>query len=802
MAHRFPRILTLAVGLALMAGAVSVPGATSAAGDDQGRATWIVTLRAPEGVTLPTRRGGLRPRAATIARERSEVTSRTIDALERQIGFTAGFRYTYALSGFAARLGPVQLAALRADDRVTSIRRARPMAPAGELVPAGIERIGGTTGTVPASFPNVAVAVVDTGVGRWVNNSAWRHGDELNIIGGFNAYDPPGGVCAHDPEAAAPAETAYHDTNGHGTHVAGTIGAADNAVGVVGVAPGVPIHSVRVFQGVSGSDATVMCGLEWIASWNAAPGRTEADDIDVVNMSLRGFAPPDSGEKGCGDSPYTAPPTTADEEEAICAVMATGAVVVVAAGNETQPVANYTPSRFRDVLTVSAISDFDGIPGGQGTEPCVPPRGTETDDTFSRYSNYGPEVDIAAPGTCVRSTELATATGTMFMSGTSMATPHVAGAAARYVAEHSTAGAKEIMDHLVGSATSDWDAATDLDNQPDRLVDVAALTASTPDVALQTVPLEVAIPGGTTERTVKVRLQRIGGYDGPATITRVGPLPEGVASVTFGNDGEIGAGLGPDQRIATIAFEADPPDGVEELVLRVDGDGGIHGEATLTLRFDRTVPEIAGAWPRITFRSGTWVNSAPVRLSWTATDGAGPLKSQALERSRKGGAFSVYSRPRATATGADVSMERKVTTGWRVKATDLAGNVGTSSELTSRMVPTQAQATGVTRSAGWKLIGRSTAAASDLLMTRTAGATLTFPFTGRGVAVVAPQGQGLGRFKVRIDGKAAGIVDLTRKQTTARRLVWISDDLPAGPHTIRIVALDGRVELDAFLVLK
>lgn len=800
MLHRIPRFATLVAGLALVAGAVSVP-VTAVAGRPVAHIdTWIVSLGAPEAGELPTRRGGLRTGATRIARDRAVATSRTIDTLERTVGFRASFRYTYAMAGFAARLSPLQVAALRADRRIAGLRKAQPVTPAGEIVPAGIERIKARTGPVPASFPEVAVAVVDTGVGRWLDDEkAWRHGSELNIAGGFNAYSPPGGDCS---TGVSSAQGSYDDSNGHGTHVAGTIGAADNGVGAVGVAPGVRIYSVRVFQGEKGSDATVICGLDWIAAHNALHAGDEAGDIDVVNMSLRGLTPANLQEKGCGDSPYTSPPTTEPEELAICRVMATGATVVVAAGNESQQVSNYTPSRFRDVLTVAAISDFDGIPGGLGTEPCVPPRGTETDDTFSLYSNFGPEVDIAAPGTCVRSTDLASATGTRFMSGTSMATPHVAGAAARYLADHPNAGAKDVMDHLIGSGSSDWDATTDRDNQPDRLVDVAALVAAEPDVALQTVPLEVAVPGDTTERTAKVRLQRIGGYDGSATISRVGPLPEGVAEITFGGDGDIGPGPGPDQRVATITFEAEPPDGVEDLVLRVEGDGGIQGETTLRLRFDSTAPEIAGAWPRITFRTGTWVNAAPVRLSWTASDAAGPLKSQTLKRSRKGGAFSSYSRPRSTATGADASMERAVRTGWRVEATDLAGNVGVSSTLSTRMVVTQAQGPAVTQSPGWSVIARPTAAASDLLVTTTPGGGVTFPFTGRAIAVVAPMGQGLGRFKVRVDGKAAGIVDLGRKQSLTRRIVWRSEALTPGPHTIRLVALGGRVELDAFLVLK
>ena len=104
---------------------------------------------------------------------------------------------------------------------------------------------------------------------------------------------------------------------------------------------------------------------------------------------------------------------------------------MVAAGNEHDDTDNYIPARYDEVITVAAISDFDGLPGGQSTQGtisnCSPPSGTEKDDTFARYSNFGAAVDIVAPGTCIRS--LAPGTGstvkTAVMSGTSMATPHV-----------------------------------------------------------------------------------------------------------------------------------------------------------------------------------------------------------------------------------------------------------------------------------------------------------------------------------------------------------------------------------------
>ncbi len=798
MPHRLPRLAPLLAGLVFLMGTTVGPDVALAARQAGPVATYLVALRAPDGRDLPARRGGLRARAASIAQRRAALTARTIDALETQVGFSATQRYTHALSGFAARLGPAQLAMLRDDPRVAGIRRDRPVALTGELTPAGIRRVGAAPGPGPAVLDDVMVAVVDTGVGRWLKDAgAWRHAGELNVVGGVNAYDPRGGACA---ERVADSPAAYDDTYGHGTHVAGTIGARSNDVGVVGVAPGVRLLSVRVFQGLSGTDATVICGLDWIAAWNAAHAGDEANDIDVVNMSLRGYSKADP-RPGCDQLGTLVGSEPIDlEEAAVCAVVATGATVTVAAGNEADEVAHYTPSRYESVITVAAISDFDGLPGGLGTEPCVPPHGPETDDTFSRYSNFGPEVDIAAPGTCVRSTDLGAASGSLYMSGTSMAAPHVAGAAARYLGQHPGAGPAEVRTHLLASATTDWDAATDPDGHPDRLVDVAALVATEPDVAVQVVPLVLSVPGGTAERTALVRLQRIGGYAGPVTLSADGGSPPGVRGVAFGRDGQIPAGLDADQRSMTVTFDAAPADGVVELVVRADGEGGTEGRTTLPIRFDGTPPVIAGAWPHIVLRKGTWQVAAPVRLSWTATDAQGALAGQALQRSRRSGGFSVYGRLGSDATGADVSMERRVQTRWRVEATDLVGNHATSSVLSTRLVAVQAQA--APHAPAWVVERREGAAGRDLLATDRRGAAVRFSFSGRAVAIVAPQGPSGGTFRVRLDGRMVGTVRLARSTSTERRLVWVSGALTPGPHTLKVVAVDGRAELDAFLVLR
>jgi subtilisin family serine protease len=205
--------------------------------------------------------------------------------------------------------------------------------------------------------------------------------------------------------------------------VAGIIGARDTGQGVVGVSPGTPLYSVRVFSAFgSGSLSNVICGLNWVAQ-NAA-----ADNIKVVNMSLGGEGT-DDGHCGQTDQdPFHA---------AVCKVTATGVTVVAAAGNDGADLAGSTPASYDEVLAVTAISDFDGQPGGLGTTALCSDGAQEQDDTAASYSDYAVpgSVDanhtIAAPGTCITSTW--NDGGTATISGTSMASPHVAGLVARCI---------------------------------------------------------------------------------------------------------------------------------------------------------------------------------------------------------------------------------------------------------------------------------------------------------------------------------------------------------------------------------
>jgi subtilisin len=335
---------------------------------------------------------------------------------ERAQGFKARFRYRHAVEGFAARLTPAQVKRLQADPEVAAVVPDRPVEATetlatGDSAPFGVRRIGAATTTTTRGAANVNVAVIDSGVDL-------AHPD-LNAVSGVNCIAPG---------------TAAQDDNGHGTHVAGSIAARNNGSGVVGVAAGTRVYSVKVLDATGGGTMSqVICGIDWVTST-----RTDADpanDVRVANMSLGGVGNP---VRTCTD-------TTDPEHRAICRSTAAGVVYAVAAGNSgwdfDYAPAPDTPAAYPEVLTVSAMGDTDGRSGGGGPAPAC--RSGEADDRYASFSNFaataaGRQHTLAAPGVCINST--ARGGGHTAMSGTSMATPHVAGALALCIADGSCAG--------------------------------------------------------------------------------------------------------------------------------------------------------------------------------------------------------------------------------------------------------------------------------------------------------------------------------------------------------------------------
>lgn len=199
----------------------------------------------------------------------------------------------------------------------------------------------------------------------------------------------------------------YTDDNGHGTHVAGIITALDNSFGVVGVSSGIDLYSIKVLnKRGSGYLSDVIEGLNWAVT----------KGIQVVNMSL-------------GANTYVQ-----SFEDAVNKAYDSGIVLVAAAGNESGAVSY--PAKFDNVIAVSA---------------------TGMDNIIAGFSNFGPEVDIAAPGISIYSTYKGSAYATM--SGTSMASPHVAGVAALVLMAgkgdlngDGKLSSKEVMDRIKATA--------------------------------------------------------------------------------------------------------------------------------------------------------------------------------------------------------------------------------------------------------------------------------------------------------------------------------------------------------------
>ncbi len=148
-----------------------------------------------------------------------------------------------------------------------------------------------------------------------------------------------------------------------------------------------------------------------------------------------------------------------------------GVTAVAAAGNESMDASMVVPAAYPEVIAVSAMADFDGLPGGLAATPsvCLP----ETfDDHFAFFSNYGAPVDIAAPGVCVTSTFIGSQYA--FSDGTSFAAPFVAGAAALYISTHPDATPAEVREALVASAEP-GPIPGDPDTSPEGLLNVRGL---------------------------------------------------------------------------------------------------------------------------------------------------------------------------------------------------------------------------------------------------------------------------------------------------------------------------------------
>jgi serine protease len=272
----------------------------------------------------------------------------------------------------------------------------------------GLDRIDQTSGSLSGSYQydttasNVTAYIIDTGITVGHSQFGGRASDGWDFVDG---------------------DSVAQDCNGHGTHVAGTVGSQ-----TYGVAKGVKLKAVRVLScSGSGSNAGVIQGMDWVTNNATLPA--------VANMSL--------GSQG----------TSTASNAAVQRMVNAGVVLVTASGNDNSDACGFTPGNAPGTINVASTA--------QG-------------DSRSSFSNYGSCIDIFAPGSNITSTWYNGGTNTI--SGTSMAAPHVAGVAALYLADNPNSSPSGVLSALQNNATQN--AVSGANGSPNLLVN--SLFGSTP----------------------------------------------------------------------------------------------------------------------------------------------------------------------------------------------------------------------------------------------------------------------------------------------------------------------------------
>jgi subtilisin len=382
-----------------------------------------------------------------------------VEQHKKKYGAEVGYVYKHALKGYAAKLSASALTALRADRAVLSITDDSEFhaastctgedgnaSPGGlyetQCLPTGIDRIDADRSSARAGdgrgSVDINVAVLDTGIDL-------DHPD-LNVLGGVD--------CVNSAKKAT-----FDDPFYHGTHVAGTIAAIDNGIGVVGVAPGARLWAVRVLdESGKGSKSSILCGVDFVTSTRTDPDA--GNNIAVANMSLLGNGRDDGG---CSQ-------TKEALHRAICRSVAAGVTYVAAAGNAPQDFQGSAPATYDEVLTATAVTDLDGKPGSLDPRDSCPFSGPPPiiDDAAASFSAFATlpadqRHTIAAPGVCITSTlaspgPFGNDPNGLFGNdtGTSMAAPHVTGTVALCIASGACAGLNplQIIQKIVSDAAT------------------------------------------------------------------------------------------------------------------------------------------------------------------------------------------------------------------------------------------------------------------------------------------------------------------------------------------------------------
>jgi subtilisin family serine protease len=468
-----------------------------------------------------------------VLKPRSDVSAAAAD-LANEYGAAVKHTYRNALQGFSATMSEKQARRLAADPAVDHVEQ-----------DARVH-----TADTQENPPSWGLDRIDQKV-LPLDSSYTYATDASNVTayiidtGILTTHDDFGGRASHGYDAVDDDNDAT-DCAGHGTHVAGTVGGSS-----YGVAKGVKLVAVRVLNcSGSGTFAGVIAGIDWVTANAVAPA--------VANMSLGGGA-------------------SATVDAAVQRSIAAGVTYGIAGGNNYSASAcNYSPARTPEAITVGA---------------------TESSDAKAAYSNIGSCLDIFAPGSAITSAWHTGTTATNTISGTSMATPHVVGAAALYLAANPTATPQQVRDALVEAATSGVVTGagsgspnellyvgdgSDPDPEPPTFCTSATNTTATPIPDLGTVTSDVVVSGcegaASTGATVEVHATHT--YRGDLVIDLI--TPRGVVRSLKAASSDSGDGL---DETFTVNLASEPADGTWQLRVRdaYAADSGTLTSWTLTL---------------------------------------------------------------------------------------------------------------------------------------------------------------------------------------------------------------------------
>ncbi|HET9519772.1 MAG TPA: S8 family serine peptidase [Candidatus Limnocylindrales bacterium] len=685
-----------------------------------------------------------------------------------RMGFRTERTFTHALRGFSAALSARQVRQLRSDPSVAAVVPDERIEIQAQAYPTGINRVGARTSV--ASDINGSddervdadVAIVDTGI---------RAVADLNVAGGYN--------CSTSDRAA------WRDYHGHGTHVAGTVGAIDNDLGVVGVAPGVRLWAVKILNDSgSGLLSWYVCGLDWIAA-QRDPNDSSMPMFESVNMSVAKSGK-DDGACGTKNSDIL--------HAAICRLVASGVTVVAAAANDSANASTRVPAAYNEVITVSALADTDGKPGGLGGNRCFSWGSYDSDDTFANFSNYGGDVDLIAPGKCIWST---VPSGYQYMSGTSMAAPHVAGAAALVKETRPNFSPAEVKEALQYLGTSDWKTWTDPDSIHEKLLNVSKLgPRGTFSVAFGT-SSPTAEAGGTARIPVKVTRST-------TSFERVRFSASGLPSgFTASFSPSSVYGFGSQSTSMLLSVPASAALGTYSISVTADEHGVSH-KATVTVRVTEDNPT-AHAPGSDAWRPGTLnTTTIPARVSWpAATDPSSGIAGYELQASRNGSAWSptVTYGPSVLAVGSTHVIGDSYR--YRIRARDDVGHwsAWVTGAATVGSV-TQEISSAIAWRGTWTRYAYANASGGTARYASASGASAKLTFTGSGVAVVGPMSPSKGSARIYIDGVYKGAYWFRSSTSRNRQVIW-SGVTSAGTHTIEVRAVgNGRIDVDAFVIFR